>query len=127
MRLGKAHLRPWNPRLKPTTMTLATVRLLVDDFVACHRFYTHVLGFTPRFGKADALYEEFDCGAVVVALFDRSLVVDAAGLSGEPATPSSASPVILAFAVNDVDRSAALLREKASASSPSPPTNRNGV
>lgn len=53
-------------------MRFSQVRLLVDDFEGCHRFYSDVLGLTPSFGAADENYASFAAGEGTVALFRRS-------------------------------------------------------
>ena len=91
-------------------MKLASVRLIVDDFAACHRFYTGVLGLVPRFGSGEAVgvYEEFaPTGAaadgVTLALFDRALMAAAVGTVGRGRPAVGGDPVVVAFAVDDVD------------------------
>lgn len=53
------------------------IRLLVDDFPACFRFYRDIIGLTPRFGSEDDVYTEFSAGDHVVALYRRDLMAEA--------------------------------------------------
>lgn len=41
-------------------MKLKFVRLLVDDFPACFRFYRDVMRFTPTFGDEHDGYADFE-------------------------------------------------------------------
>jgi catechol 2,3-dioxygenase-like lactoylglutathione lyase family enzyme len=44
-------------------MKLSFVRLLVDDYGACFRFYRDVMGFPVTFGDEEGAYADFDAGA----------------------------------------------------------------
>ena len=97
-------------------MKLVSVRLVVDDFAACHRFYERVLGLVPRFGSGETagVYEEFGPAdgtpdVVTLALFDRSLMADAVGTVGRGRPPVGGDPVVIAFEVDDVDAAFARL------------------
>jgi len=81
---------------------LSHVRLLVDDYPACFRFYRDVLGFAPGFGDEHSDYADFDTGAGQLALFSRREM--AAGIGAAPDV-SGARPdrVSLIFAVAGVD------------------------
>lgn len=61
-------------------MDLTHVRLLVDEFAACFRFYRDALGYEPTFGDASTGYADFDTGDVSLALFDRSELAEAVPL-----------------------------------------------
>ena len=106
-------------------MKLASVRLIVDDFAACHRFYGQVLGLTARFGGDGAgPYEEFATGddGVTLALFDRALMADAVAGVGRGRPAVGGDPVVLALLVDDVDATFALLYA-AGAVAVGPPTD----
>jgi lactoylglutathione lyase len=51
---------------------LTHVRLLVDDYGACFRFYRDVLGFEVTFGDEASQYANFATGDVTLAVFARS-------------------------------------------------------
>jgi lactoylglutathione lyase len=81
------------------------VRLLVDDFEGCHRFYGETLGLTPSFGAADEAYASFTAGDATVALFRRSAQGDVVGLR----LPGDSA--LLVLEVDDVDAEAARLSD----------------
>lgn len=86
-------------------MKLTSIRLLVTDFDACHRFYVDIMGFTPRFGDPDGPYEEFDTGSgALLALFKRELMAAAVpGMTEKPGKTCGDS-VVFTLEVDDVDR-----------------------
>lgn len=67
--------------------SLTHVRLLVDEYERCFRFYAETLGGDPTFGEAD-----FDTGAVTLALHDAAEVTD---LIGEGARERDGIAVVL--------------------------------
>ncbi len=88
------------------TARLSHVRLLVDNYGECHRFYREVLGFTPRFGGAEGVYEEFAAGGpggVVLALYHRGMMASVVGTGDLPARVDSQDRVALTFGVESVD------------------------
>jgi catechol 2,3-dioxygenase-like lactoylglutathione lyase family enzyme len=88
---------------------LTFVRLLVDDFPACFRFYRDVMRLTPTYGDESGGYADFDAGAdVSLALFVREYQTDHVG------TTSSANgdKAVVVFQVDDVDRSLDELRKR---------------
>jgi lactoylglutathione lyase len=88
------------------TPRLTHVRLLVDNYRECHRFYREVLGFTPRFGGAEGVYEEFSAGSssgVVLALYQRGMMASVVGTGDLPARVEAQDRVALTFAVESVD------------------------
>ncbi len=90
-------------------MKFTTVRLLVNNYAACHQFYEHVLGLKPRFGGPDGNYEEFETGnGVVVALFPRQLMTSALGAASSGG--SGDDRAVLTCEVDDVDLVAAYLK-----------------
>lgn len=92
---------------------LSHVRLLVDNFRDCHRFYREVLGFTPRFSQPEGVYDEFAVGArsiaggsgngVVLALYDRGMMASIIGTGSLPARAPAQDTVAISFAVEEVD------------------------
>ena len=86
-------------------MRLTHVRLLVDDFPACFRFYRDVLGLEATWGTEDEGYADFRAGDSTIALFQR----DAQAAVVELRPPGDGASVILA--VEDVDAAAERFRE----------------
>ena len=81
-------------------MRLTYVRLLVDNFGDCFRFYRDVMGFRPAYGDADGSYADFDAGAdVELALFVRREMAEHVGGPAEAA----GDRVALILSVDDVD------------------------
>ena len=81
--------------------TLSHVRLLVDDFVGCFRFYRDVLGLETKFPE-DPPYAEFALGGgKFLALFDRTL--QAAAMGENPDGARGTDTVALIFEVDDPD------------------------
>jgi catechol 2,3-dioxygenase-like lactoylglutathione lyase family enzyme len=89
---------------------LTFVRLLVDDYPACFRFYRDVLGFRPTFGDEDGDYADFDAGGgdVSLALFVRHYQTDHVGTTAD----ASGDKVAIIFEVDDVDRALEDLRKR---------------
>src|SRR5688572_11690594 len=89
-------------------MELTHVRLLVDDFAACFRFYRDVMGLAAQFGDESDTYAEFRAGDVVLGLFGRTEMAEAVGFD-----PLAAGDrVALCFAVENVDEALGELRER---------------
>jgi catechol 2,3-dioxygenase-like lactoylglutathione lyase family enzyme len=74
-------------------MKLTHVRLLVDDYPGCFRFYRDVMGFPVTFGDEEGGYADFDAGSdVSVALFIRRYQPTTSARPGRrPATGSPSS------------------------------------
>ena len=85
------------------------IRLLVDDFPACFRFYRDTLGFSPTFGAEDDVYADFETGGQGIALFARSLMADAVGGNASRDIQDAA---VLVLATQNVDEAADTLRAK---------------
>jgi len=88
--------------------SITHVRLLVEAYAACFRFYRDCLGFEPTFGDADSGYADFDTGDVTLALF-ASEEMDAA-LDETPPSGVGRDRVCVVLRVADVDETAAELR-----------------
>lgn len=86
------------------------LRLLVDDFTACFRFYRDTLGLPVRYGAEDETYAEFKTDAVHVALFRRDLMARVTG-TDDPGAAAGARDdrAVLVLRVDDVDSAAAAL------------------
>ncbi|MEU6404700.1 VOC family protein [Streptomyces sp. NPDC046985] len=83
-------------------MELAQVRLLVDDFAACYRFYADVLALKPQSGAATGPYEKFSpaTGSAGVALQDRAMMAEVLGELGDAATGHRS---LVVLRVDDLD------------------------
>jgi catechol 2,3-dioxygenase-like lactoylglutathione lyase family enzyme len=86
--------------------SFAELRLLTDDFAASYRFYTEVLGLTPKnedLGRETSVgpYVGFRVGTTDVALFERSLMAGAIGVPYRPR--GNADHAVLVLRVPDVD------------------------
>lgn len=83
-------------------MELAQVRLLVDDFAPCYRFYRDVLGLAPQFEAEDGPYAKFTAptGSTGIALQRRA---DMAAVLAELGDPSSGHRSLVALRVDDLD------------------------
>lgn len=94
-------------------MRLTRVRLLVGDFGRAYQFYRDVVGLTPRFGDESGVYEEFDVGPGVLAVFDRTRMMQALGAQAsflaEPERVGDSS--VICLEVQDVDAEYARLRD----------------
>lgn len=104
------------------------MRLLLADYPACFAFYRDVLGFEATFGDEDSGYADLDADEASVALFDRTEMaaavasVDAGAGDGGGAgdDAGTADGAKLVFAVEDVDATAAALRDAGVALAASP-------
>lgn len=90
--------------------TVTHVRLLVTAYTDCFHFYDDVLGLDATFGDADSGYADFDTGDVTLALFDADEMADA--LDESPRSGANGDRACVVIRVDDVDRTAATLREE---------------
>jgi lactoylglutathione lyase len=81
------------------------VRLLVDDFAECFRFYRDVMGLEVTWGNENDGYADFRAGDATIAVIRR----DGQGDVVELRPAGDGSMVILA--VDSVDEAAARFRE----------------
>ncbi len=87
------------------------VRLLVNNFDACFRFYRDVLGLEVGFGHEGDVYADFRLtDETSLALFGREHMATAIGAP----TPSAqhTDTVVLVFAVDNVDAAVAALKAR---------------
>ncbi|MEQ7127853.1 VOC family protein [Actinopolymorpha sp. B11F2] len=89
-------------------MRMTHLRLLVDEFDACFRWYRDVLGLRPFWGEEGSGYADFKAGegSSDLALFSRSAQVEVSGSLGG----GDRDRVALVFRVDDVDRTAQAMR-----------------
>jgi len=84
---------------------LTHVRLLVDDFTACFRFYRDVLGLEPTWGNETDGYADFRAGDATIAIIQREGQAEVVEL--RPAGDGS----MVVINVDSVDETAARLGE----------------
>ena len=90
-------------------MKLTYVRLLVDDYAGCFRFYRDVMDFRVTYGDETGGYADFDAGAdVQLALFVRQFQTDHVGAPAQ----ASGDKVAVVFQVDDVDAAVEELRRR---------------
>ena len=89
---------------------LTHIRLLVDSFGPCFRFYKESLELHLVQGDAHGPYAEFLAGQVILALYDRKLMAGVVGTSAPPTVADAQDRVVLCFKVDDVDAAAARLQ-----------------
>jgi lactoylglutathione lyase len=93
----------------PSVMELAQIRLVVDDFVACFRFYRDVIGLTPQVDDERGPYAKLsaDEGSCAVALQARSHLQTS--VPELRTTTAAVDNVLIAFKVADLDACVARL------------------
>jgi catechol 2,3-dioxygenase-like lactoylglutathione lyase family enzyme len=82
---------------------LSSVRLLVDDYPACVRFYRDVLGLETAHGDEDSGYAMFAAAGAYLALFERGQQADVVDLR-----PAGDAAVVVLH-VDDIDETVARL------------------
>jgi len=90
--------------------SMTHIRLLVEEYTGCFRFYRDVLGFEPTFGDADSGYADFDTGDVTLALFAADEMDDA--LDEKTRFGQGRGRVCVVLRVADVDETATKLRNE---------------
>jgi catechol 2,3-dioxygenase-like lactoylglutathione lyase family enzyme len=79
------------------------VRLLVDRFADCFRFYRDMLQLPVRYGTPADTYGEFKGQGVHIALFRKDLMADAVGTAHRPAHADCQDASVLVLRVDNVD------------------------
>ncbi|WP_440989138.1 VOC family protein [Haloarchaeobius baliensis] len=83
---------------------LTHVRLLVDAYADCFRFYRDTLGFEATFGDETSGYADFDADGVALALFDADEMLDALpGDDERDRTVRGRDDAALVLRVDDLD------------------------
>ncbi len=88
------------------------IRLLVDNFNDCFKFYRDILDLPIRYGTEDADYAEFKTDAIHIALYKKSLMRAATGTVANPANELMDDPVAIVLRVDDVDQTFEFLKSK---------------
>ena len=93
-------------------MKLTHVRLLVDDFDACFRFYRDVMGFAVQWGAEGADYADFRAprGEAMLALSKRSIMPEPLG--GASMAAGAGDRMMLIFDAADLDSTVAALKAR---------------
>lgn len=85
-------------------MKLTHVRLLVNDFDTCFRFYRDVMGFEVQWGAEGSGYADFrGRGEAMVALFSRQGVAATLGIGELPPEAGCQDRAMLVFEAADLD------------------------
>ena len=92
-------------------MLLTDVRLLVDRFDECVRFYTAVMELPLRLRTSDAVYAEIDGGRTTLGVYQRRLMSEVVGARYEPDAPRN-DFTALTFSVPDIHATYRALRER---------------
>jgi lactoylglutathione lyase len=79
------------------------MRLLVDDYEGCFRFYRDVMGLDVTFGDETSGYADFALGATSFSLFLRSEMEQSVGALQGVTAEAERDRVVLVFGVTDLD------------------------
>lgn len=95
-------------------MKLTHVRLLVDGFDECFRFYRDVMGFTPQWGAEGSDYASFRSqrGEAMIALYSRRAMADVVGAHYSAESSSLQDRVVLNFEAADLDSTVSALQAR---------------
>jgi catechol 2,3-dioxygenase-like lactoylglutathione lyase family enzyme len=93
-------------------MKCTHVRLVVEDFNGCFRFYLDVIGLPTTYRPdSSGPYAEFALGGdKYLGIFQRDLMQEALDAPGVPLPARSDDRIVLCFEVTDVDAEATRLR-----------------
>jgi catechol 2,3-dioxygenase-like lactoylglutathione lyase family enzyme len=87
-------------------MELNCIRLLVNDFDKCFKFYSETLGLNVTWGKIGGDYASFDIGIPSgLSIFKSDLMASAIGNSEKTLPIDNREKVAIILKVDDVDRS----------------------
>jgi predicted enzyme related to lactoylglutathione lyase len=92
--------------------TLDNIRLLVDDFDGCFRFYRDVLKLKPTWGKEGSNYASFAAGPVTLSIFLRRLMARDMETQHLPYCAEAQDRVLLVFKVSDLEAEVARILDK---------------
>jgi catechol 2,3-dioxygenase-like lactoylglutathione lyase family enzyme len=94
-------------------MKLTHVRLLVNDFDTCFRFYRDVMGFAVQWGAEGSDYAAFrGRGEGMVALFSRQSMADTLGAGELPPEAECQDRTMLVFEAADLDAKVEALKAR---------------
>ncbi len=84
-------------------MRFAEIRLLVQDFDACFRFYRDMMQFPVTWGAEGEGYASFDANEVTLALFPRARMAESIGAGNVRDAVGGQDRVVISFMVDSVD------------------------
>ena len=85
-------------------MELANIRLLVNDFDTCFKFYSEILGLKVTWGKVGGDYASFDIGIPSgLSIFKSDLMAAAIGNTDKQLPTNCREKVVVIFKVENVD------------------------
>ncbi len=94
-------------------MELNCIRLLVEDFDKCFKFYSETLGLNVTWGKIGGDYASFDIGIPSgLSIFKSDLMASAIGNSDKALPIDNREKVAIILKVNSVDESFKELTDK---------------
>lgn len=86
-------------------MELSCVRLLVDDFDSCFRFYSETLGLKVTWGRPGGVYASFDIGIPSgLSIFKSDLMAEAVGNRDKALPSDNREKTAMIIKVNDIDK-----------------------
>lgn len=89
-------------------MQFSQIRLLVNNFDACFRFYRDVIGLPVQFGNEGDVYADFSIGnGATLAIFGRQHMAEAIDTTALPTQAEAQDRVLLTFQVDDLTASVA--------------------
>ena len=83
--------------------SLTHVRLLVEDYKACFKFYSETMGLKVSWGNEKTGYAELDTGDARLAIFTRDEMAKVVGTTGLPAGSVCKDRHVVILRVPDVD------------------------
>jgi len=83
--------------------SLTHVRLLVEDYKACFKFYTETVGLKVSWGNENTGYAELDTGDARLSIFTRDEMAKVVGSTGLPAGSGCQDRHVVILRVPDVD------------------------
>lgn len=104
------------------SVSFDNVRILVNDYPACFRFYRDTLGFEPTFGDEESGYGSFDADGATIALFDADEMADVVSPMDDE---RGRECTVVVLAVEDLDETVTTLKDRGVAFETAP-TDREG-
>ena len=83
--------------------SLTHVRLLVEDYKTCFKFYSETMGLKVSWGNENTGYAELDTGEARLALFTRDEMAQVVGTTGLPTGSVCRDRHVVILRVPDVD------------------------
>ncbi len=83
--------------------SLTHMRLLVEDYKTCFKFYSETMGLKVSWGNENTGYAELDTGDARLALFTRDEMAQVVGTTGLPTGSVCQDRHVVILRVPDVD------------------------